>query len=312
MMNKSLKTIIETFKYEGDEETKKNLENVLKSIKSVKVNKRVTSSRRLLTKVKSTSIIHKSNASATYNVSNSPLKAQKVKIDTSKLPDLRHSLNSNLKLLFVGYNPGVQSSIQQHHYAHHSNLFWKLFNQANVLQRVVQKRKKKENGMHQKVLDDDDDDDKYLKTLLSTGCSAIHDFDLIKYDIGFSDLSLRCTVRAEELTSEEKIANIPRLIREINESNAENVVLIGKGIWEVIVKFYKAQLGIKFQLNKDNFQWGQIAESKDKQYNQIIEHVYAQLPKHTTIYAFPSTSGLVASMKFSEKLRLWQEMANNL
>ncbi|MCP8716965.1 MAG: mismatch-specific DNA-glycosylase [Asgard group archaeon] len=227
---------------------------------------------------------------------------------TKDLPDLRQSINSKLKVLFIGFNPGVESSIQQHHYAHHSNLFWKLFNQSKILEKII------------KIDDLNIENDEFLKQLIKNGCSAKNDFELIDYNIGFTDLVLRCTAKAEQLSNEEKLENVPRLLQEFKDSNVENIVIIGKGIWEVIVKYLSNELDIKVKLNKDNFKWGLQKSKKeddnhtgyDKNYNLIVESIYKELSKTTKLYVFPNTSGLVASLTFAEKLELWQEMVHNI
>lgn len=218
------------------------------------------------------------------------------------LPDLRQSLNLQLKVLFIGFNPGVESSVKQHHYAHHSNLFWKLFNQSKLLHKVIE------------VEDIDVGKDKFLKNLINNGCQANNDFELIDYNIGFTDLVLRCTSRADQLSNEEKLENVPRLLKEFKESNVQNIVIIGKGIWEVIVKYLSYKLDVKVKkLNKDNFTWGlQKHEGDDKNYNLVVESIYNELSKNTKLYVFPNTSGLVASLTFAEKLDLWQKMVDNI
>lgn len=42
---------------------------------------------------------------------------------TKPMPDI---LDYGLKILFIGYNPGILSASSGHHYAHRSNRFWKL------------------------------------------------------------------------------------------------------------------------------------------------------------------------------------------
>lgn len=276
-MSQELKKIIQSFKHENDDSHQDILIKLLN-----KVSKRSSPTR------KKSSVKTKSKTTVT---------------DTSKLPDLRPSLSTNLRVLFIGFNPGVQSSIQQHHYAHHSNLFWKLFNQSNLLEKVVTKNEGVNNKYH---------DDQHLNNLLQNGCTAKDDFELIKYNIGFTDLALRCTATAAELTSEEKLNNIPRLLQEINSSHPRDIVFIGKGIWEVIVRYYSFKLQLKFKLNKDNFNWGKIVIGTDTEYNTIIEQLFSQIPQETSIYVFPSTSGLVASMSFQEKLHLWENLADNI
>jgi len=46
------------------------------------------------------------------------------------LPD---RLAPDLKILFVGINPGLRSASLGHHYAGHSNRFWKLLYEANLV-----------------------------------------------------------------------------------------------------------------------------------------------------------------------------------
>ncbi|KAI5965189.1 thp1 [Candida pseudojiufengensis] len=253
-----------------------------------------------------TKIVQKSTYKVTKTNKKSNRKEIKIskQIDTINLPDLARSLDSNLKVLFIGYNPGVQSSIQQHHYAHHSNLYWKLFRQSKLLEKIVELEESKDPNIFE--------DDLNLKTLLENGCTAKDDFDIIKYKIGFSDLCSRCTKRADELTSHEKFDNVKRLIGEIYETNTNTVVLIGKGIWETFIKFYSLELNIKFKLTKDNFQWGEVMIGNDNVYNKLINHIQSLIPSNTKIHVFPSTSGLVAGITFAEKLRLWETMVDRI
>ncbi|CAI5758166.1 unnamed protein product [Candida verbasci] len=255
----SLKSIIQSYKYTEDEDIK------VEQLKTTKV----TSPK----KIKKT----------TKDVS-----PKKKVINYTQLQDLQPSLKPDLKLLFIGFNPGVESSLTQHHYAHHSNLFWKLFNQSQALSKVT-------NGE------------------FSFKCTSELDFELIKYSIGFSDLCLRCTKQAHELTNDEKLENVPRLYTEIKDNNVKNVVIIGKGVWEMIVKYEMLNMGKKkFKLSKDNFVWGEVKTGADKEYNLIIENMYDKLSQGCKLFVFPSTSGLVASMNFQDKLKLWQDMVDKI
>lgn len=49
------------------------------------------------------------------------------------LPDY---IDYNLKVIFVGYNPGEKSSQLQHHYAGRGNHFWKLLSDSGLTQRL--------------------------------------------------------------------------------------------------------------------------------------------------------------------------------
>lgn len=46
-----------------------------------------------------------------------------------ELPDI---LSQNMKILFVGFNPGLRSGAIGHHYAGHSNRFWRLLADAQL------------------------------------------------------------------------------------------------------------------------------------------------------------------------------------
>lgn len=194
--------------------------------------------------------------------------------------DLAPSLGDNLKVIFVGFNPGHQLLITQHHYAHFTNRFWKLFNQADILHTCC-----------------DDVPDKFFPT------KPEHDYDLVPFGVGFTDLVLRCTRRADELSEEEKIANIERLFREFRESDVAHVAFIGKGIWEVVVRYVCAkQPHLKYRQVMADFEWG-------VQRGQVAEYVVAQCHPTMKMHVFPSTLGLVTALLNDERLKLWQRLA---
>ena len=47
-----------------------------------------------------------------------------------KLPDY---VNSGVKILFVGINPGLRSATVGHHFAGYSNRFWKLLSESKLI-----------------------------------------------------------------------------------------------------------------------------------------------------------------------------------
>lgn len=229
-----------------------------------------------------------------------------------KYDDLQPSLGPDLKVIFVGYNPGIQSSIQQHHYAHFTNLFWKLFNQSRILIHVLSSIKLD--------IDSERKKDSLLESLISldnegkyvSGVKPKDDFDLVKYKIGFTDLVLRCTRTAQELTLSEKLHNVPRLLKEFGDTNCSNVVFIGKGIWEIVVRYYLNLLDKNIKLKKDNFQWGIQEAGVDPDYNTLLERLHNDIGNECTIYVFPNTSGLVTSLNYKEKLELWEILASRI
>lgn len=211
----------------------------------------------------------------------------------SNLLDLPPSIDSNLTLLFIGFNPGVESSRRQHHYAHPTNLFWKLFNALDVLSKVLKERNIKVK------------DEPFLRQIYqgtTSKATAFHDYDLVQFGIGFTDLVLRCTKTAQELSKEEKLDNVPRLFTEFSTSRSPWIVFVGKGIWEIVVKY----LDPTYKLTKTSFSWGLQNDSK------LVPRLHIECGYKPQIFVFPNTSGLVALMKYPEKLALWDNLAAHI
>lgn len=206
-------------------------------------------------------------------------------INTDVMPNLNSSLSDGLHIVFIGFNPGFESSRTQHHYAHHSNLFWKLFNQSKVL-------------IHIQDITKCGDPLQLIDNHKNTYATPENDFDLAQYGIGFSDLVLRCTKQAQELTMAEKLENVPRLLQEITTYKPEKVVIIGKGIWEIIVKYIQKK-GVIDKGHK--YTWG-------RQNNTYCHWVRQACNYEFDLHVFPSTSGLVAGISYQEKLRLWNQL----
>jgi double-stranded uracil-DNA glycosylase len=54
-------------------------------------------------------------------------------IISGRLPPLRDVIAPGVRVLFVGINPGVRSSLTGHHFAGFSNRFWKLLYEAGLV-----------------------------------------------------------------------------------------------------------------------------------------------------------------------------------
>lgn len=52
---------------------------------------------------------------------------------TGSLPPLRDRIRPGMRVLFVGINPGIRSSLTGHHFAGYSNRFWKLLYDAKLV-----------------------------------------------------------------------------------------------------------------------------------------------------------------------------------
>src|ERR687891_2375090 len=49
------------------------------------------------------------------------------------LPPLRDRIRRGVRVLFVGINPGIRSSLTGHHFAGYSNRFWKLLYESRLV-----------------------------------------------------------------------------------------------------------------------------------------------------------------------------------
>jgi TDG/mug DNA glycosylase family protein len=145
--------------------------------------------------------------------------SKKKNISPTDLPQLPLLLEPGLVCVFIGFNPGIQSSLQGHSYAHRSNLFWKMIYESGCVNEPV--------TYH--------DDRSMIK----------------RYGYGFHDLVLRPTRSIDELSRAEMLDNVPRLERTLQTYEPAIICFVGKGIWE---KIYKYKTGRS--LPKDRFAWG--------------------------------------------------------
>jgi TDG/mug DNA glycosylase family protein len=111
------------------------------------------------------------------------------------LPDL---IGPGLRVLFVGFNPGLRSAALGHHYAGRGNQFWHLLAAASLTPRLL----RPDEG-----------------TLL-TGLG-----------IGLTNLVARPTRSADELSPAELRAGAPRLRRLVAEHRPALVAYTGKGVY---------------------------------------------------------------------------------
>ncbi len=102
-------------------------------------------------------------------------------------------------MVFVGYNPGLESARRGHYYAFHGNTFWRQLNASGLVPREV--------GF---------EDDASLMDLAG---------------IGFTDLCPRATTRATELDPAEIREGSGRLLQELRAAAPQVAVFSGKGTY---------------------------------------------------------------------------------
>ena len=125
------------------------------------------------------------------------------------LPTLPHLLSLGLRLVFVGYNPGLESARLGHYYAFRGNVFWRQLSASGLVPRAV---------------------------------GYEDDASLLEVGIGFTDLCSRPTKRAAELSGEELHVGASNLHAELLEHQPRFAVFSGKGIYPI---FARHALGVR-------------------------------------------------------------------
>ena len=117
---------------------------------------------------------------------------------------LPHYLRPGLRLVFIGYNPGIESARVGHYYAFHGNVFWRQLSDSGLVHRAVSH------------LDD----------------AALMD----EAGIGLTDLCPRPTKQAGELSMIEQLEGARRLHRELREVQPLVAVFGGRGIYSAFAR----------------------------------------------------------------------------
>jgi double-stranded uracil-DNA glycosylase len=118
---------------------------------------------------------------------------------------LKDRIGPNLRVLFVGINPGVRSATIGHHFAGYSNRFWKLLHDARLT--PVQLR-------------------------------AEEDARLVEWRFGVTNLIPRPTPGIDTLRPDEYAAGVRTLRRKVRRYQPEIVALIG-------VTLYRAMFAVR-------------------------------------------------------------------
>ncbi|CAO3581399.1 unnamed protein product [Absidia cylindrospora] len=141
--------------------------------------------------------------------SNNPLK--------KTLPDC---IDYDLRVLFVGMNPGITSALRGHHFAGPTNHFWPCLSESGLVDRQLTYK-----------------DDTILPS---------------QYRLGITNLSARTTRKATELTLVEQRENTPQLREKIAKYRPQVACFVGKGIYEIFVGKTR---GVMMGLQPDTIPW---------------------------------------------------------
>lgn len=134
----------------------------------------------------------------------------------AEVPDLLPGPGQELRLLFVGINPGLWTAATQTHFAHPGNRFYPALLRAGVLTRAVDPAA----GMNDK-------DREHLR----------------ERGIGITNLVRRATARADELTADELREGGERLLATIARTRPAVVAVAGITAYRQAFGVRKAQTG---------------------------------------------------------------------
>ena len=110
------------------------------------------------------------------------------------LPPLRDRIRPGVRVLFVGINPGIRSSLTGHHFAGFSNRFWKLLYESGLVPEAI--------GY--------EDDDR-----------------LPEWGYGITNVVARATPGIDTLEKEEYVSGRARLRRKILRYRPQVIVTVG-------------------------------------------------------------------------------------
>jgi double-stranded uracil-DNA glycosylase len=123
------------------------------------------------------------------------------RIIEANLPPLRDRIAPDLRVLFVGINPGVRSSRTGHHFAGPSNRFWKLLSESGVVPEPI---------------------------------TFVDDGRLIEWGYGITNIVPRPTRGIDTLRPEEYVAGRLRLRRKILRYRPRIVAMVGVTVFRAM------------------------------------------------------------------------------
>ncbi|KAK8043566.1 mismatch-specific thymine-DNA glycosylate [Apiospora rasikravindrae] len=190
------------------------------------------------------------------------------------LPPLIDILAPDLLVLFIGLNPGVQTARSGHAYAHPSNLFWKLL---------------------------------YSSRITPVPCRPEEDRTLPdRFGLGNTNIVARPSRNGAELSKAEMDDGVAVLEAKIRQYRPEVACVVGKGIWESV---WRVRRGRNLR-KQDGFAYG---------WQDVSENMGVVAPaseggedgfEGARVFVATSTSGLAATLRPSEKERIWKELGD--
>lgn len=127
---------------------------------------------------------------------------RKVERPTDRLQPLPDYLRRGLKLVFIGYNPGLRSARLGHYYAGRGNQFWPLLFESG---------------------------------LVSEQLSSSQDSRLLEFGMGLTDIVKRASRGASDLKAADYQKGRTQLLKKIRRYRPFALAFVGKGVYEKFV-----------------------------------------------------------------------------
>eukprot|EP01114_Cavostelium_apophysatum_P003803 TRINITY_DN13938_c0_g1_i1.p1 TRINITY_DN13938_c0_g1~~TRINITY_DN13938_c0_g1_i1.p1 ORF type:complete len:241 (+),score=23.99 TRINITY_DN13938_c0_g1_i1:87-809(+) len=131
-------------------------------------------------------------------------------LEQNSLPGLRDYFGPNMRVIFVGDNPGLKSGTEGHHYAHTGNHFYKLLIESGIVDSKITHK-----------------DDSTLPT---------------RFGIGLTNIVNRVTRSTSDLSSNEMIQGAAQLLEKLKPHITDKVIICfnGMGVFEACLKSVSA------------------------------------------------------------------------
>ena len=136
------------------------------------------------------------------------------RIIPADLPPLRDRIRPGVAVLFVGINPGVRSSQTGHHFAGHSNRFWKLLAESGLVPEPI---------------------------------GYADDRRLPEWGFGITNIVARPTPGIDTLRREEYVAGRATLIRKVRRYRPRIVALVGVTVFRAMFPDRTGAIGLGLQ-----------------------------------------------------------------
>jgi TDG/mug DNA glycosylase family protein len=135
-------------------------------------------------------------------------------LTTLPLPPLRDRIHPGVRVLFVGINPGVRSSLIGHHFAGFSNRFWKLLYESHLVPERI---------------------------------SCSDDVRLPEWGYGITNIVPRPTPGIDTLERHEYVAGRARLRRKIRRYRPAVVALVGVTVFRALFPDHRGAVSLGLQ-----------------------------------------------------------------